>query len=77
MSSDLLSIKQAAERLDVTTEAVYDLIKRGRLPVQYIGNLRVVRQADVEAYQADRAGQQKRGPRRRSDEGEAARTDAG
>lgn len=46
----LLTVEEAAERLQIGRTAVYELIRRGRLPVVKIGRLTRVRPEALEAF---------------------------
>jgi excisionase family DNA binding protein len=62
MEDNDITVTQAAALLGVTRPAVLQLITRGVLTSRRLGHQHVLSRADVLAYQASRAGQEKRGP---------------
>jgi excisionase family DNA binding protein len=57
---DLLSIGDVAALLKLDRSSVYDLVRRGRLPVVVIGRAFRVRRADVAWFVEERASRQPR-----------------
>ena len=53
---DLISSKEAAEKLGVSIRRVQALIKDGRLPAQKIGNSYVVNEKDLELVKTRHPG---------------------
>jgi excisionase family DNA binding protein len=53
---DLISSKEAAERLGLSLRRVQALITAGRLPAQKIGNSYVVDEKDLELVKERKAG---------------------
>ena len=53
---DLISSKEAAERLGVSVRRVQALITSGKLPAQKIGNSYVVQEKDLELVRERRSG---------------------
>jgi excisionase family DNA binding protein len=51
--SDLISTKEASEKLNVSMRRIQALISSGRLPSQKIGNSHVIKESDL-ALVADR-----------------------
>lgn len=51
-TNDYLTVDQAAERLGITTPAVYIAIREKRLPARRLFGRLVVHQRDLDAYQA-------------------------
>lgn len=49
-ASDLLTVAQAAEVLQMRVGSVHQAIKDGRLPAQRVGFVWLLRRADVAAY---------------------------
>mgnify|MGYP000918293849 CR=1 FL=1 len=62
MGDDDLTIQQAAQELGVTTEAVFYLVKRGRLPAHRFGRQWAIRRADLETFRVDWERRQRPGP---------------
>lgn len=58
-----VSVKRAATELGVSLGAVYGLIRRKTLEEWTIDDIRVIRRADLDAYQARRAGKGRPGPK--------------
>jgi len=58
--NDLISTKNAAEKLGLSLRRVQALITSGRLPAQKIGNSYVVREKDLELVQIRKAGRPKK-----------------
>jgi excisionase family DNA binding protein len=52
---DLVTAPEAARMLGVSAPTVRYWLAEGRMPFRRIGSMRVIRRADVEAYQAARA----------------------
>ncbi|MEJ7847566.1 MAG: helix-turn-helix domain-containing protein [Pyrinomonadaceae bacterium] len=50
---DLLTVKDAAEKLQITVWRVHQLIKGGRIPAQKLGSQYVIQKADLKLV-ADR-----------------------
>ena len=59
----LVTISQAAEQLEVTRDAVYNLITRKRLPAERVGSVWLIQQADLDAYKVSVAHKQRPGPK--------------
>ena len=57
---DLISSKEAAEKLGLSIRRVQALITDGRLPAQKIGNSFVVREKDLELVRDRKAGRPKK-----------------
>ena len=57
--NDLISTKEAAEKLDLSIRRVQALITDGRLPAQKIGNSYVVREKDLEFVKVRTPGRPK------------------
>ncbi len=57
---NLISTKEAAEKLGLSLRRVQALITVGRLPAQKIGNSYVVREKDLEAVKERKAGRPKK-----------------
>lgn len=55
MTNELIDTAEAAQILDVTPRWVRDLIERGDLPAQRVGNQWVLTRQDVEDYKQKRA----------------------
>lgn len=53
---DLISSKEAAEKLGISIRRVQALITEGRLPAQKIGNSFVVNEKDLELVRERKAG---------------------
>jgi excisionase family DNA binding protein len=49
-----LSTKETAERLDISTVRVFQLIKAGRLPAEKIGRDWFVKESDLETFEQNR-----------------------
>jgi hypothetical protein len=68
-ASDVMTVAQAARRLEMTTEGVKAAIRRGKLPAErrasdfYVNGVYYVRHGDVEAYAAEIAANPNRGGR--------------
>jgi excisionase family DNA binding protein len=56
---NLISTKEAAEKLGVSLRRVQALVTSGRLPAQKIGNSYVVRKEDLELVRERKAGRPK------------------
>jgi excisionase family DNA binding protein len=54
--NDLISQAEAARLRNVTREAIYGLVARGRLKIVEIGGQKFVRRTDVLNYKEGRAG---------------------
>lgn len=57
MLTGYLSLRQAAEELDITVHATRRAADRGTLLVEWIGGLRVVTTEEVERYRREHLGQ--------------------
>jgi hypothetical protein len=53
---ELVSIKVASEMRGVTTQAIHQLIKRGKLRAIEVSGIRFVLRKEVEAYEPDVGG---------------------
>lgn len=53
---NLISTKEAAEKLGISLRRVQALVTSGRLPAQKIGNSYVVKEADLELVRERKAG---------------------
>lgn len=51
MSEELLTIPQAAERMNRSYQWVFALVTRGKIPSQRAGKLYLLRAADVDNYE--------------------------
>ena len=58
--NDLISTKEAAEKLGLSIRRVQALITDGRLPAQKIGNSFVIQEKDLELVQVRKAGRPKK-----------------
>jgi excisionase family DNA binding protein len=78
MEPDILTVRQAADLLGVSTEAVHHLLKRGRIPGQRLdGWMWVLKRDDVTAYQASQEGKGRRGPKPRRNQSPPDTADTG
>ncbi len=57
---DLITTKEAAEKLGVSMRRVTALIKDGRLPSQQIGREHLIKESDLELVQNRQAGRPKK-----------------
>jgi excisionase family DNA binding protein len=55
----LENMKGAADQLDIGITKLYELIKSGEIPTVKIGTSRKIRQADLDAYIASLANDEK------------------
>jgi excisionase family DNA binding protein len=54
--SEVVSIKEASEMRGVSTQAIYDLIKRGRLTTVKVGGRKLLLRKEVEAFEPNITG---------------------
>jgi len=54
--SEVVSIKEASEMRGVSTQAVYDLIKRGRLTIVKVSGRKFLLRKEVEAFEPNITG---------------------
>jgi len=52
----LMSVKEAARKLDVTVGRVHQLIQSGRLPAEKLGSQYVIRLEDLKLVETRKAG---------------------
>ncbi len=57
---DLITTKEAAEKLGVSMRRVTALIKDGRLPSQQVGREHLIKESDLELVQNRQAGRPKK-----------------